>query len=578
MDPLYFGTFENEKNRYLFEHVVAGIGDYGNCIGVPVVGGEVVVDPSYRGNPLVNVICVGIVHPDRYLTARAKKPGSHLVLVGSSTGRDGLGGASFASRDLSEDSEAEDRPSVQIGDPYTEKLIIDAVLEMAGTGKVLSCKDLGAAGLAGASSEMCASFGALIHADRIHLREAGMTPPEIMLSESQERMLIEADPADVPAMGAIAEKYDLGWSDIGEVIPEARYIVRFRGKVVADLPIQLLTGDAPLCFWEKKPVQTKVPFRAPGGSLKTLALAVLSHPEVARKGWVTEQYDHDVQLRSVSLARDGAVLQLGEGAVVLSCGCNPRQIALAPYEGTANSLLENAGNLAVLGARPLCIVNCLNFASPVHPEIYWQIEQCVLGLGDMARRMGVPVVGGNVSLYNESDEFGTKILPTPSIGLLGKGRVRHWTTAPEGSRLALVGESKPEFGGSVLDAVTGCGGEPPAVADPAVIMAVRDLVAEGVVGAATDLSQGGLLAALAALAPSSAVELGPDALSEIFSESSGRFLLAVKDEERLRGLPYRLIGEAGGDGLRIRAGTQSLDLSPGELEQALSSLTGVMRS
>ncbi|MDD1671030.1 MAG: phosphoribosylformylglycinamidine synthase subunit PurL, partial [Methanomicrobiales archaeon] len=333
MDPLYFGTFGNEKNRYLFEHVVAGIGDYGNCIGVPVVRGEVVTDPSYRGNPLVNVVCVGIVHPDRYLTARAKKPGTRLVLVGSSTGRDGLGGASFASRDLSEDSEAEDRPSVQIGDPYTEKLIIDAILEMAETGKVLSCKDLGAAGLAGASSEMCASFGALIHADRVHLREAGMTPPEIMLSESQERMLIEVEPSDVPAMGAIAEKYDLGWSDIGEVIPEDRYIVRFKGKVAADLPIQLLSGDAPLCFWEKRSAPAaKIPFTPPAGSLKDLALADLSHPEVAAKDWVTEQYEHDVQLRSVSLAHDAAVLRLGDGALVLSCGCNPRQIALAPYE------------------------------------------------------------------------------------------------------------------------------------------------------------------------------------------------------------------------------------------------------
>jgi phosphoribosylformylglycinamidine synthase len=498
--------------------------------------------------------------------------------VGSSTGRDGLGGASFASRDLSEDSEAEDRPSVQIGDPYTEKLIIDAILEMAETGKVLSCKDLGAAGLAGASSEMCASFGALIHADRVHLREAGMTPPEIMLSESQERMLIEVDPAHVPAMGTIAEKYDLGWSDIGEVIPEDRYIVRFRGKVVADLPIQLLAGDAPLCFWEKKPAQVKVPFRAPAGSLKSLALAVLSHPEVAGKDWVTEQYDHDVQLRSISLVHDAAVLRLGDGALVLSCGCNPRQIALAPYEGTANSLLENAANLAVLGAAPLCIVNCLNFASPVHPEIYWQIEQCVLGLGDMARRMRVPVVGGNVSLYNESDEFGTKILPTPSIGLVGKGEVRRWTGAPGGSLLALVGESKPEYGGSILDAVTGCGGEPPAVADPAVVSAVRERVVGGGCEAATDLSQGGLLSALAALSPSASVELGPDALCELFSESSGRFLLAVKDEAGLKGLPYRIIGESGGEGLRIRTGTQSLTVSPEEMDRALSSLTKIMRS
>jgi phosphoribosylformylglycinamidine synthase II len=565
MDPLYFGTFENEKNRYLFEHVVAGIGDYGNCIGVPVVRGEVVTDPSYRGNPLVNVVCVGIVHPDRYLTARAKKPGTRLVLVGSSTGRDGLGGASFASRDLSEDSEAEDRPSVQIGDPFTEKLIIDAILEMAETGKVLSCKDLGAAGLAGASSEMCASFGALIHADRVHLREPGMTPPEIMLSESQERMLLELEPADVPAMGAIAEKYDLGWSDIGEVIPEDRYIVRFRGKVVADLPIQLLSGDAPLCFWDKKPAPVKVPFSPPKGSLKDLALAVLSHAEVAGKDWVTGQYDHDVQLRSVSLARDAAVLRLGDGALVLSCGCNPRQIALAPYEGTANSLLENAAN-------------CLNFASPVHPEIYWQIEQCILGLGDMARRMRVPVVGGNVSLYNESDEFGTKILPTPSIGLLGKGEVRRWTGAPEGSLLALIGETKPEYGGSILDAVTGCGGEPPAVADPAVVSAIRDLVAGGECEAATDLSRGGLLAGLAALAPSAAVELGADLFCELFSESSGRFLLAVKDEDGLEGLTYRIIGEAGGAGLHIRAGAEDFTLAPEEMGRALSSLTRLMRS
>ncbi|HMA04860.1 MAG TPA: phosphoribosylformylglycinamidine synthase subunit PurL [Methanomicrobiales archaeon] len=578
LDPLYFGTFEHEKNRYLFEHVVAGIGDYGNCIGVPVVGGEMGVDPSYRGNPLVNVVCVGIVHPDRYLTARAKRPGSHLLLVGSSTGRDGLGGASFASRDLSEDSEAEDRPSVQIGDPYTEKLIIDATLEMAETGKVLSCKDLGAAGLAGASSEMCASFGALIHADRIHLREAGMTPPEIMLSESQERMLFEVAAADVPAMGAIAEKYDLGWSDIGEVIPECRYIIRFRGKVVADLPIQLLAGDAPLCFWEKRPAPARAPFRTPVANLKNLALAVLSHPEVAGKDWVTEQYDHDVQLRSISLGRDAAVLRLGQGALVLSCGCNPRQIALAPYEGTANSLLENAANLAALGATPLCIVNCLNFASPIHPEIYWQIEQCILGLGDMARRLKIPVVGGNVSLYNESDEFGTKILPTPSIGLLGKGEVRRWKAAPAGSLLALVGETKPEYGGSVLDAVAGCGGDPPSVADPGVINAIRELVAGDRCEAATDLSQGGLLSALAALVPSAKVVLGPDALCELFSESAGRFLLAVKEESDLKGLSYRVIGEAGGEGLRIRAGTESLTLSPEEMESARTSLTRLMRS
>jgi phosphoribosylformylglycinamidine synthase len=304
----------------------------------------------------------------------------------------------------------------------------------------------------------------------------------------------------------------------------------------------------------------RVPFTLPAGSLKDLALAVLSHPEVAGKDWVTEQYDHDVQLRSVSLAHDAAVLRLGDAALVLSCGCNPRQIAIAPYEGTANSLLENAANLAVLGAGPLCIVNCLNFASPVHPEIYWQIEQCILGLGDMARRMRVPVVGGNVSLYNESDEFGTKILPTPSIGLLGKGEVRRWRGAPEGSLLALVGESGPEYGGSVLDAVTGCGGEPPAVADPGLVSEIRQLVAGGRCAAATDLSQGGLLSALAALAPSAGVVLGGDALCELFSESAGRALLcvgpdqvrAVLDLLEAHAVPHARLGAGCSDRMRGR--------------------------
>jgi phosphoribosylformylglycinamidine synthase len=577
MDPLYFGTFTEEKNRYLFEHVVAGIGDYGNCIGVPVVRGEVVVDPSYRGNPLVNVVCVGIVHPDRYLLARAREPGNPLLLVGSSTGRDGMGGASFASRDLSEDSEAMDRPSVQIGDPYTEKLIIDAVLEMAETGAVLSCKDLGAAGLAGASSEMCSTFGAELHADRVVQRETGMTPPEIMLSESQERMLIETRARDVPAMARIAEKYDLTWSEIGKVIPEPRYRVFFHGEVACDLPIRLLTHGAPLCQWETKPRRITRPFARPSSDLKTMAAQVLSHPEVAGREWVTEQYDHDVQLRSVSLAGDAAILRLDGAALVLSCGCNPRQIALAPYEGTANSLYENAANLAVVGAAPLCIVNCLNFASPVHPEICWELEQCIRGLGDMARRMGVPVVGGNVSLYNESDEFGTQIPPTPSIGLVGKGQLRTWQGAPEGSLLALVGETRPGFGGSVLDAVTGCGGDAPALADIGILGHIRDLVNAGSCPAATDISQGGLLAALASLSPGARITLKGDPVTALFSESYGRFLLAVRDEKRLRGIPYEILGEAGGEGIRITAGKERLVLTSGELRRYRGAVTTLMR-
>ena len=577
MDPLYFGPLSSEKNRYLLEHVVSGIGDYGNSIGVPVMRGEVVFDPGYAGNPLVNVVCVGVVHPDRYLTGHARTPGNHLVLVGSSTGRDGLGGASFASRDLSEDATEEDRPSVQIGDPYTEKLILDAVLAMAATGKVLACKDLGAAGLAGASSEMCSTHGALIHADRIHLREEGMRPAEIMLSESQERMLLEVAPGDVKEIGAIAEMYDLRWRDIGEVIEEPRYRVLFWEETVCDLPIHLLTEGTPVCQLETEPYRAETVFQRPGERLKDLALQVISHPDVAGKEWVYEQYDHDVQVRTVQLGRDAAVLRLQGNAMVLSCGCNPRHIYLAPYQGTANAVLENASNLACFGAEPLCLVNCLNFASPIHPVIYWQLEQSVLGLGAMARAMGIPVVGGNVSLYNESDEFGTQIKPTPSIGMVGRGSLSLLPGPEEGQELVLVGETGPHLGGSVLDAVSGCGGRAPPAGDPTVVSQVRRLVEGGGVSGITDLSHGGLVSALATFSPQAKISLSGDLLSVLFSETYGRFLLSGVRESDLKGLSYQIIGEVGGEALRIRGEPEEILLSTSEIRHALASLTQAMR-
>ncbi|NYT05547.1 MAG: phosphoribosylformylglycinamidine synthase subunit PurL [Methanomicrobiales archaeon] len=578
MDPLYFGPISEEKNRYLVEHVVAGIGDYGNCIGVPVVRGELVFDEGYSGNPLVNVVCVGIVEPDRFLTARVKRPGNRLILYGASTGRDGLGGASFASRDLAEDAEAEDRPCVQVGDPFTEKLLIEATLEMAATGTVLSCRDLGAAGLAGASSEMSSTFGARIDASRVHLREKGMNEVEILLAESQERMLVEVAPADVPAIAAIAEKYDLQWSDIGEVTEEHRYVVEFEGRVVCDLPIDLLVGGAPCEAWPKTPYHAEKPFSAPPGSLHDLALAVLSHPDVARKDWVSRQYDHDVQIRTVSIDGDAAMLRLGGDALVLSCGCNPRQIYLSPFAGTANAVYENAANLACAGARPLCIVNCLNFASPVHPEIYWQLEQAVLGMGEMARMLDVPVVGGNVSLYNESDEFESQIKPTPSIGMAGRGPLIKPPSQPgDGLLLAIVGDAPEAFGGSVLDAATGCGGTAPATADPSLLDPIRELAAGRRVDAVTDLSCGGLIAALARWAPQARIHLDGSPLAELFSEGSGRFLVACRNDAVLDGLPFRIIGETGGDSLSVRFPGEKLDLLPRELAGARDTITRLMR-
>ena len=579
MDPLYFGPLDREKNRYLLEHVVDGIGGYGNCIGVPVVRGDLAFDAGYNGNPLVNVVCVGIVHPDRYITARVKQPGNHLVLVGASTGRDGLGGASFASRDLSEDAEALDRPSVQIGDPFTEKLLIEAILEMAETGKVVSCRDLGAAGLAGASSEMCSTFGGLIHADRVHQREPDMRPVEIMLAESQERMLIEVRPADVTLMGRIAEKYDLRWSDIGEVIADPRYVVMFHGKRVADIPIAFLCADAPECLWETAGYPGEKPFSCPEGALEDLILGVLSHPEVAWKNWVMEQYDHDVQLRTIALDSDAAILRLDgeEHGLALSCGCNPRQIFLSPFNGAANAVYENVANLACVGAEPLCIVNCLNFASPVHPDISWQLDACVRGMGEMAQALDIPVVGGNVSLYNESDEMGTRINPTPSIGMVGRVRPVRPARPVPGMGLALLGTGGDHLGGSVLDAVFSCGGSPPPAADPSIVERVRQLVITHPDVAVTDLSQGGLAGALATFLPGAAVQLEDPVLTTLFSETYGRYLVAFRDKEQLRELPCRIIGEVTSGGLRIHANGEAVYLSPEQVEFALSSLSRTMR-
>ena len=578
MDPLYFGPLNREKNRYLMEHVISGIGGYGNCIGVPVVRGDLVFDDSYNGNPLVNVVCVGTVDPDRFITARVKRPGSHLVLFGASTGRDGLGGASFASRDLGAEAEALDRPSVQIGDPYTEKLLIDATLAMAETGKVLSCRDLGAAGLAGASSEMCSTFGGRLHADRVHQREKGMKPVEIMLAESQERMLVEVAPEDVPMIGGIADRFDLQWSDIGEVISEPRYIVEFHGKVVCDLPIDFLSGGATTCAWQKSPYTMKKPFHRPGESLKSLVMQILSHPEIASKRYVYEQYDHDVQVRTVSLLGDAALLRLDGQALSLSCGCNPRHCYLDPYGGSANSVFENASNLACVGGSPFCIVNCLNFASPVHPDIYWQLEQCILGLGDAARKMGVPVVGGNVSLYNESDEFGTAIKPTPSIGMLGRGKMIRPRNPSDGEEIALIGTTGPHFGGSVLDAITGCGGQTPPVADDLDVLSfVRERVETGAFMRVTDLSQGGLLAALATMTPCARIVLEGDPIEELFSETYGRFLVTFRSESSLKGMPYRVIGETCGDHLAITCGQNDIEISSHELGIAFDSLSRVMK-
>ena len=612
MDLLYFGMPDQPKNRYLFEHVVEGIAGYGNCIGVPVVCGETFFEGAYSGNPLVNVVCVGLAHEKNIVTATAQRAGDVLILMGSTTGRDGLGGASFASRDLSEDSEAEDRSSVQIGDPFTEKLVIEAVLEAIESGYVLACRDLGAAGLVGASAEMGAKGGLGLHLDldRVPLRGSGMTPYEILIAESQERMVLEVDPLNAEAVLAIAEKYDLNSSVIGEFTDDGQYLVEFKGEVVVDLPITFLSGGAPAFEGEpEKQEERVVEAENPEirGDLKTRVLKLLASPNIASKEWVYRQYDHEVQIRTVLKPGDDAgVLRIDEGvALALSCGCNPAHITLDPYNGAAGSTFENAMNLACKGALPIALVNCLNFGDPEDPRIYRQFAESVRGIGDMARALQVPVVGGNVSFYNESDEFKTAIPPTPSLGMIGivedygSYRIPGTGFAEVGDTVILVGETRTELGGSEYHKVYGCGGGsvPVPPQDPQRLLdSVRAAVCTGQVTSAHDVSHGGLAVALSEMAQdigadinltgitnTGNVSLGSDAV--LFSESHGRVILATPDPDavtrELRDVPHRVIGKVGGDELTIGLGGgddgADVVLSLHEIREAGESITRMMR-
>nr|WP_321496726.1 phosphoribosylformylglycinamidine synthase subunit PurL [uncultured Methanolobus sp.] len=601
MDPLYFGPLNNPKNLYLFEHIIEGIAGYGNCIGVPVVRGEAFFDESYSGNPLVNVVAVGLAREKDVVTACAQKAGNKLVLMGSTTGRDGLGGASFASRDLSEDSEAEDRPSIQIGDPFTEKLVIEATLEAIGKGYVKSCRDLGAAGLAGASSEMASkgNLGMRIIADNVILRESGMTAYEILIAESQERMLLEVEPENVDAVLDIAKKYDLNGSMIGELTKELNYTVEFQGEIAADIPVKLLTEGAPTFERPSTAPQPRDIGEKPElpADIKQAILNVLSSHNVASKRWIYRQYDHEVQVRTVTKPGDDAgILRIdGNEGIALSCGCNPRHTYLDPYAGGKGTVVENAMNLAVKGARGIAIVDCLNFGNPERPDIYWQFKHAILGLGDAARELSIPVVGGNVSLYNESGEFKTAIVPTPSIGLAGY--IKDVAKAPagvfsnRGDTIILVGSTSDELGGSEYYNVIGKKkvGKAPQVPENvnAVIDALISLAESEKLSASHDVSLGGIVVALAEMCEKTGAEVDLSGVAEnlrtddvLFSESYARALIATSEpdavKEMLKGVPYTVIGTVGGNALSIQIGDLKAELTLDEIKEARESLMTLM--
>ena len=549
MDSLRFGPIDDARSRWIAEGVVSGVSGYGNAVGVPTVGGETVFDATYRGNPLVNVLCLGLLPTDRLVLGQASGVGNLAVLLGSSTGRDGIGGVSvLASAGFSEETDGDKRPSVQVGDPFEEKRLIEACLALLDEGLVVGIQDLGGAGLTCATSETASRGGVGMDIDvsAVPRREPGMEPHEVMTSESQERMLAIVEPDGLDRVLEICERWEVRASVIGRVTDGGalRILDEFDGEVLAEVPAASLHEDAPLY---DRPRQA--PDAPPGPSADDLdapedpgneLLELLADP-----AWVYRQYDHQLFLNTVvgpgddatvlRLKHPGTGIDTGRGLALTTDG-NHRWCAVDPRQGTAMLVAESVLNLACVGARPLAVVNCLNFGNPEHPEVMWQLSESVDGMGEACRALGVPVVGGNVSLYNES--AGTDIDPTPVIGLLGMvdrlDRRPPGATLVDGHRLLLLGPEADGLGGSRWGASHGApGGRLPdldlaVVADVAEL--VRGLVSDGLVDGVHDVSSGGLGVALAEMVARSGVGVQVARVADhraLFGEAPGRIVIVV---------------------------------------------------
>ena len=580
-DALYFGAFERERSRYLFEGVVEGIGHYGNCIGVPTVTGSVAFHPDYEGNPLVNVACLGLLDPERTVTAVAQESDNRLLVVGNGTGRDGLGGASFASEDLSADAETEDRPAVQVGDPYTGKLLMEANEQLLDEELVESARDLGAAGLGGASSELVAKggFGARVELDCLHRREPAMNALELLLSESQERMCYEVRPGNVDRLREIAARYDLGVSDIGAVT-EGNYVCTFEGETIVDIDAPFLAEGAPTnspARAEREPPDRNLPTVELGAAFER----VVGSPNTASKRWVYRQYDHEVQLRTaLRPGDDAAMLAVREAdvGVAFTAGADPNWTDTAPYEGARAVALESATNVAAKGAEPLAAVDCLNGGNPESPDVYGGFAATVDGLADMCATLDVPVVGGNVSLYNDSPEG--PVPPTPTLALVG---TKDGYDAPtlslngEGDLLLvgdrpLAGAVDPRLGGSEYLAQFGGSDRFPALpSDPEALVSTLAAVADRASTLSThDVSHGGLAVTLAEMVtPETGADVTLDAPAPagglLFHEQPGRVVVETTEPEALLEafdgvVPATRIGTADDSGsLSVTVGEQSVE-------------------
>lgn len=580
LDSLRFGPLEDEKSRYLFEHVVKGISDYGNRVGVPTVAGEVEFDESFRTNPLVNVMCVGLVEKDKIVRGIAPNVGDVFFLMGGTTGRDGIHGVTFASEELTSDSETEDRPAVQVADPFTKKRVLEASLEILEKINVSGVKDLGGGGLTCCISELADSSdnGASVDLKAIPLREEGMTPYEIMLSESQERMVFVINPDDVEMAKSICDKHEIVSAVIGEVTEGDNMTIIDEGEELANLPTILL-ADPPSINRELKEVpedENKVIVNHP--DLKEAIIKVLSSPNIASKKWVYRQYDHEVQVRTVvKPGDDAAVLRIDdETAIALTTDSNTIHTKLSPFHGGAGSVEEAIRNVISMGATPYAVVDCLNFGNPETPEILWQFRETIKGMSLVSEKFQAPVISGNVSFYNETE--GIKINPTPAVGVIGVENIENIRTMDfknHGDKILLIGETFDEVEGSEYHrAVHGIEeGRAPRVradeelANGQTVLELIDSDADKNITAVHDLSNGGLAIALAEMVMASdmgcEIDLSAVLASEdiskhdlLFSESHGRYLVTVKQDavediiDKIN-VPVSIIGEVKGETLKL---------------------------
>jgi phosphoribosylformylglycinamidine synthase subunit PurL len=585
MNALRFGAIDHPKTKHLVAGVVAGIGGYGNCVGVPTVGGEVNFDPAYNGNILVNAMTVGLARQDRIFYSAASGAGNPVIYVGSKTGRDGIHGATMASAEFDEDTE-DKRPTVQVGDPFTEKLLIEACLELMETDTIVAIQDMGAAGLTSSTFEMCSKGGTGIDMDldAVPIREAGMTPYEIMLSESQERMLMVLQPGKEHIARAIFEKWELDFAVIGHLTDTGRMVLTKDGQSVADLPIDPLAKAAPEYDrpWVETPKADVVASDSVTHGDWTEALkALIGAPDLASRRWVWEQYDHMVMGDTVQRpGGDAAVVRIhdSERGLAITTDCTPRYVKADPFEGGKQAVAEAWRNLTATGARPLAVTDNLNFGNPEKPPIMGQLVGAIKGIGEACKVLDSPVVSGNVSLYNETD--GQPILPTPAIGAIGIiDNLDHMATVGfkgEGDAVLLIGGPDTMTDGWLgqsiyLRDLHGIGhGAPPPVdlaQERATGDAVRGLISTGWVTTCHDLSDGGLAIALTEMAMAGGIGViintGADASAPwLFGEDQGRYLISCSAEKaseilselQAAGLTARQIGLTGGDAISFAGG------------------------